>query len=110
MTDSARHPFLEGLSKHRGAPPTILVIFGASGDLTARKLIPALFNLGLDSLLPADFRLVGFSRTEIPDDNFRAEAKAAVEEHSRRPLDAELWESLEGKMSYHAGHYDDPAS
>ncbi|MFP4281004.1 MAG: glucose-6-phosphate dehydrogenase [Verrucomicrobiota bacterium] len=110
MTDSARHPFLEGLSKHRGAPPTILVIFGASGDLTARKLIPALFNLGLDSLLPADFRLVGFSRTEIPDDKFRAEAKAAVEEHSRRPLDAELWESLEGKMSYHAGHYDDPAS
>ena len=47
-TDEARHPFLKGLSKHRGAPPTVVVIFGASGDLTARKLVPAIFNLGVD--------------------------------------------------------------
>jgi glucose-6-phosphate 1-dehydrogenase len=46
MADTPRHPFLHGLSKHRGAPPTVVVIFGASGDLTARKLIPAVYNLG----------------------------------------------------------------
>ena len=50
MSDHERHPFLHGLSKHRGAPPTVVVIFGASGDLTARKLIPAIYNLALDGL------------------------------------------------------------
>src|SRR5476649_2335679 len=59
MADPDKHPFLQGLSKHRGAPPTVVVIFGASGDLTARKLIPAVYNLGFDGLLPADFFLVG---------------------------------------------------
>lgn len=108
MSDDARHPFLEGLSKHRGSPPTILVIFGASGDLTARKLIPALFNLGLDSLLPADFQLIGYGRQEIPDAEFRAGARQAIEEHSRRPLDQRVWEALEAHAFYQAGGYDDP--
>ena len=65
MADTTRHPFLQGLSKHRGAPPTVVVIFGASGDLTARKLIPAVYNLGVDNLLPADFYLVGYGRKPI---------------------------------------------
>lgn len=110
MTESARHPFLDGLSKHRGAPPTMLVIFGASGDLTARKLVPALFNLSLDSLLPADFRLIGYGRKELPDAEFRRSSKEATEEFSRRPLDEEVWNSLEDKISYHAGGYDEPAA
>ena len=54
-TDEARHPFLKGLSKHRGAPPTVVVIFGASGDLTARKLVPAIFNLGVDIYCRVNF-------------------------------------------------------
>ena len=70
MADTPRHPFLQGLSKHRGAPPTVVVIFGASGDLTARKLIPAVYNLGVDNLLPADFYLVGYGRKRISDDKF----------------------------------------
>ena len=61
-TDESRHPFLKGLSKHRGAPPTVVVIFGASGDLTARKLVPAIFNLGVDNLLPGEFHLIGCGR------------------------------------------------
>ncbi|HXA80486.1 MAG TPA: glucose-6-phosphate dehydrogenase, partial [Opitutaceae bacterium] len=65
--ETQRHPFLQGLSKHRGAPPTVVVIFGASGDLTARKLIPAIYNLAADNLLPADFHLVGYGRKPIPD-------------------------------------------
>ncbi|MFI5337191.1 MAG: glucose-6-phosphate dehydrogenase, partial [Opitutales bacterium] len=84
MADQVRHPFLHGLSKHRGAPPTVLVIFGASGDLTARKLIPAIYNLAHDGLLPADFELVGFGRKAVPDDEFRTMAAEAIKQYSRR--------------------------
>ena len=68
MADSERHPFLQGLSKHRGAPPTVLVIFGASGDLTARKLIPARLQPELRQPASGRFPLVGFGRKSIPDD------------------------------------------
>ena len=68
--DEARHPFLQGLSKHRGAAPTVMVIFGASGDLTARKLVPAVFNLGVDNLLPGDFHLIGYGRKPIEERTF----------------------------------------
>ncbi|NDV61663.1 glucose-6-phosphate dehydrogenase [Puniceicoccales bacterium CK1056] len=102
-----RHPFLEGLSRHRGAAPTILVIFGASGDLTARKLIPALFNLGLDSLLPSDFHLIGFGRKPIEDEAFRKIARESIEEFSRRPMDEELWGDIEPGIHYHSGGYDE---
>lgn len=108
MEAEERHPFLQGLSRHRGAPATILVIFGASGDLTARKLIPALYNLALDSLLPADFHLIGFGRKPVADAEFRQQARAAIGEFSRRPLDAEVWGDLDGSTHYHAGAYDEP--
>lgn len=108
MSDSTpRHPFLEGLSRHRGAPPTLLVIFGASGDLTARKLVPALFNLALDSLLPGEFHLVGYGRKPMPDEEFRNSAEEAIRQFSRRPLDDEIWKELSGCLHYHAGGYDD---
>ena len=67
MSDTERHPFLDGLSKHRGAQPTCVVIFGASGDLAARKLLPALYNLAVDSLLPAKFFLIGFGLKPVAD-------------------------------------------
>ena len=70
LTEETRHPFLKGLSKHRGAPPTVVVIFVASGDLTARKLVPAIFNLGVDNLLPGDFNLIGYGRKPIEDEAF----------------------------------------
>src|SRR5580692_9977145 len=110
MADSSRHPFLQGLSKHRGAPPTVVVIFGASGDLTARKLIPAVYNLSLDNLLPADFFLVGFGRKEIPDDEFREHATGAIKEFSRRQLDPKVWSRVSANTSYVAGAYDDKAA
>ena len=103
-----RHPFLEGLSRHRGAPATILVIFGASGDLTARKLVPALFNLGLDSLLPSDFHLIGYGRKPMPDEQFREISRQSIEEFSRRPMDETLWEDLVRGFHYHSGGYDEP--
>src|SRR5262245_45166546 len=110
MSDSQRHPFLHGLSKHRGAPPTVVVIFGASGDLTARKLIPAVYNLSYDNLLPADFFLVGFGRKPIPVDEFRTLAADAIKEFSRRDLKNEIWERVAAHMTYVAGGYDEKAA
>jgi len=110
MADSQRHPFLQGLSKHRGAPPTVVVIFGASGDLTARKLIPAVYNLSYDNLLPADFFLVGYGRKPIPDAEFRQHATEAIKEFSRRELKPEVWDRIAANTTYVAGAYDDKAA
>lgn len=107
LNEATRHPFLEGLSKHRGAPPTVMVIFGASGDLAARKLIPAIFNLGVDNLLPGEFHLIGYGRRKMSDADFRAEMDAAIESHSRRPLDSTIWERVREAMTYQPGGYDD---
>ncbi len=108
MSNDSRHPFLQGLSKHRGAAPTAMVIFGASGDLTARKLIPALYNLALDNLLPPDFYLIGFGRKPIPDDEFRELAEQSVKEFSRRELDEQIWARLKANCFYVDGPYDSP--
>ncbi len=110
MNTPERHPFLQGLSKHRGAPPTVLVIFGASGDLTARKLLPALYNLAVDNLLPADFHLIGFGRSPLPDDEFRRTAAAAVREFSRRTPTDDIWKPIAARTRYLAGGYDEPAA
>jgi glucose-6-phosphate 1-dehydrogenase len=107
MADTERHPLLHGLSKHRGAPPTVVVIFGASGDLTARKLIPAVYNLSYDNLLPADFFLIGYGRTAIPDDEFKKLAADAIKEFSRRELKPDVWERIANHTSYVAGGYDE---
>lgn len=108
MAETSRHPFLQGLSKHRGAPPTAVVIFGASGDLTARKLIPAVYNLAADNLLPPDFHLIGYGRKEISDDAFRALAAEAIKEFSRRELKSDVWDRISARTTYVAGRYDDP--
>ena len=105
--EESRHP-LNGLSKHRGAPLTVVVIFGASGDLTARKLVPAIFNLGVDNLLPGDFHLIGYGRKPMEDAAFQATMDAAIEEHSRRALNKEIWGRVRQNMHYHAGAYDAP--
>lgn len=110
MPDNDRHPFLAGLSKHRGAPPTCLVIFGASGDLTARKLLPALYNLAVDNLLPADFALIGFGRKPLPDAEFRAMAAREITRFTRRPFNPDIWRRIEAATYYQAGEYDDPAA
>src|SRR5690606_24645620 len=101
-TDSQRHPFLQGLSKHPSAPPTVIVIFGASGDLTARKLVPAIYNLSHDNLLPSDFFLIGYGRKEIPDEEFNAGNVESISRFSRRELSPEIWGRVEANSSYFA--------
>jgi glucose-6-phosphate 1-dehydrogenase len=91
------------------AESVTVVIFGASGDLTQRKLIPALFNLVREGLLPADLRLVGYARRPKSDAQFRAEQHAGVAAHSRvQPLDEALWQRFAAGLHYHAGSFDDP--
>jgi glucose-6-phosphate 1-dehydrogenase len=74
--------------------PATIVIFGGAGDLALRKLLPALYNLHLDGLLPSPLAVVGTGRKELADDSYRALARHGVERHSRRPVDEAGWSSF----------------
>lgn len=91
----------------RKTPPTIIVIFGASGDLTARKLVPAIFNLSKDELLPKRCFLVGYGRSEMTDENFKHDIKNALNNHSRRNIEDSIWNNMKDNLFFHAGAYDD---
>ena len=88
------NPLIAGVERLPMAP-TALVIFGATGDLARRKLLPALYNLRLDGVLPANFAVVGFARTEHSDASYRALARESVEKYSRRSLDDTHWADFE---------------
>ena len=75
--------------------PCSIIIFGASGDLTARKLIPALYHLFMEKQMPAAFRIIGFARREKTDESWRAELRAALDQFSRtKPVDDEVWQEF----------------
>ncbi|HZT45883.1 MAG TPA: glucose-6-phosphate dehydrogenase [Gaiellaceae bacterium] len=97
---SDRNPLLEGLRLPRAPDPCALVIFGATGDLTHRKLFPAIYELAARNMLPERFALVGVSRTELTDDEFRAQMKESVERFGRDRLDARVWKRLAAAMRY----------
>jgi glucose-6-phosphate 1-dehydrogenase len=100
VTIVAENPLLEGLRLRRRPDPCILIIFGASGDLTSKKLMPALYALAVRGLLPEKFGVVGAARTEETDDEFRQRMKQAVQEHGRDPFDEEVWSKLAEGMRY----------
>ncbi|HEY7371816.1 MAG TPA: glucose-6-phosphate dehydrogenase [Polyangia bacterium] len=105
------NPLREGLAEERVPEPAVMVIFGASGDLARRKLLPALYSLTRDRLLPSRFAIVGFARRAVSDDAFRAEMRAACDEFARRrPIDPALWSAFARNIFYHQGEYDDLAS
>ncbi len=81
-------------------PATLLVIFGASGDLTSRKLIPALCNLAEDQYLPENFIVIGSSRSKLSDDEFRAKVHEGVMKYSRRPISPAVWEKFAKNLHY----------
>jgi glucose-6-phosphate 1-dehydrogenase len=86
--------------------PCGIVIFGASGDLAKRKLIPALYELALQNLLDEKSYVIGFSRSEMSDDQFRAEAKEAISKYARsKPLDENVWKKLQPRLFYLASDY-----
>jgi glucose-6-phosphate 1-dehydrogenase len=90
--------------------PCIVVIFGASGDLAKRKLLPALYNLHVQGLIPDNTKIVGTSRSEIDDQGFRAQIKQAILEHSRIELDEKSWPSLAEDIHYIPGDVTDEDS
>jgi glucose-6-phosphate 1-dehydrogenase len=102
----AENPLTAGLER-LPVHPTSLVIFGGTGDLARRKLLPALYNLAADGALPERFNLVGVSRSELPDEEFREQAHAAVTEFSRREADDKVVHALFDGARYVSGSFDD---
>jgi glucose-6-phosphate 1-dehydrogenase len=91
------------------AEPAIVVIFGASGDLTRRKVVPALHSLTCEGLLPPEIRVVGIARSHLSDEDFHKHLFQGVEAYARfHPGLCERWPLFEGRVSYQAGAYDDP--
>jgi glucose-6-phosphate 1-dehydrogenase len=102
----AENPLTAGLER-MPVPPTTLVIFGATGDLARRKLLPALYNLAHEGALPERFHLVGVSRKEKENDDYRAECEQAIRRFSRRTPDEDVLRSLLDNVKYVPGTFDE---
>jgi glucose-6-phosphate 1-dehydrogenase len=92
----------------RPGDPCVMVIFGASGDLTKRKLIPALYNLAKDNLLAKEFALIGFARNELTSEQFRDQISAEISQFATTKVDPDLWHWFSRRIYYIAGDFDDP--
>jgi glucose-6-phosphate 1-dehydrogenase len=109
MSDLPPNPLRAGLMISRRPEPLTLVLFGASGDLAARKIGPALYNLALDRLLPDQFAVVGVARRPWSDDDFRKAMAEGVAAHSRRkPAEPSIWSALAEDMHYVPGDFASP--
>jgi glucose-6-phosphate 1-dehydrogenase len=94
----------------RPGDPCTIVIFGALGDLTKRKLLPSLYNLRCNGLLPKDFAIVGVARRDLDDGGFRAEMERELREFATRPVREEIWSEFEQRLYYVRGDFEDPAT
>jgi len=103
------NPFQDPLRFERRAPECAIVIFGASGDLTKRKLMPALYRLAYDRRLSAGFAVVGISRTPVSDEEFRKKMREAVQSFSENTqFSSEVWDTFAPGLFYLAGDVHDP--
>jgi glucose-6-phosphate 1-dehydrogenase len=98
-------------SERKAPEPCTIVIFGASGDLTARKLIPAFYHLAKEKQMPSAFRIVGFARREKTDESWRNELRAALDQFSRtKPVDENVWREFAANLFYCRGDLTDAAA
>ncbi len=104
--DDVENPLSEGLER-QPIHPTTLTIFGATGDLSKRKLLPALYNLAHEGSLPERFNLIGSSRSELSADDFRELATDSIKEFSRREPDEKVLEGLLSDVRYVSGAFDE---
>src|SRR6266404_1700798 len=88
------NPLREGLATRPVPQPCSIVIFGATGDLTHRKLLPALYNIAADGELPPAVTVIGFARRPKYDDEFRKEMEQSVKEFSRQAVRDEIWNNF----------------
>ena len=117
MTDTATlpsfpgvgvNPLRAGITTYRIEEPCNVIFFGASGDLTKRMLMPAMWNLRLADILPANYGIVGFSRSNLSDEQFREEIRKGIDEFSRSgPAKDPLWSDFAKHISYVSGGFDD---
>ncbi len=104
------NPLRAGPRLGRAPEPLSIVIFGATGDLTARKLVPSLFSLAQEGQLPPAFNVVGFARRDWSHDHFRERMFEAAQEHSRHDPGAgngSMWQSFARNLTYVQGHFDE---
>src|SRR2546429_590236 len=94
----------------RRGDPGVMVVFGFSGDLTGRKLIPPLYNLASQQLLSREFAIIGVGRSAMSDDDARKKLTEGFKQFATGPIDAELWEWFVRRISYVSGNFDDPAT
>ncbi len=106
---SEANPLREGLSTRAVPQPCSVVIFGATGDLTHRKLLPALYNLAADGELPPPVTVIGFARREKTDQDFRREMEEAVRKFSRQTVRDEIWKTFGQSIFYHQSDFSDEA-
>jgi glucose-6-phosphate 1-dehydrogenase len=99
------NPLREGLALERVPDPCLIVVFGATGDLTSRKILPAIYNLRRAGLLPPETTVVGFARRPLDDDKFRQLMREAVEHHSRVPVEEALWSDFAESIYYQQGQF-----
>jgi len=109
-TSPEPNPLEIGLPAASRPHPATLVIFGGTGDLARRKLLPGLYNLAVDGLLPVNAAVVGLGRSEMTDDDYRNLAREGLEEHSRRSVDEEIWSDLARRVHYHQGSLTEAAT
>jgi len=103
-----QNPLQEGFRSLKEVDPCIVVIFGATGDLTSRKLFPALYNLMREGQLPAHFACVGFARRKKSNEEFRQEMHEGVNQFSRtKPVEESLWNTFKDQIYYHISEFDD---
>ncbi len=92
----------------RPAEPCVIVIFGARGDLTKRKLLPSLYNLRCNGLLPRDFAIVGVGRKEMDDAALREELTRDISQFAMRPVAEDVWRDFRSRLYYVRGDFEDP--
>jgi glucose-6-phosphate 1-dehydrogenase len=106
---SMSNPFREDLVSRSRPEPCTVVIFGATGDLTHRKLIPALYNLAVDGELPTGVRIIGFARREKSDEEFRSGLEELNRKVSRSGHDDGIWRPFISSVHYHCSEFTDEA-
>jgi glucose-6-phosphate 1-dehydrogenase len=94
------------LSHLRPAEPQAVVIFGASGDLTKRKLLPAFFHLYVEGMLPEAFAIVGYARTRLSDEQFREAALSSLRRYARCEVTVDAWKGFQERLCYVTGEFD----
>ena len=110
MVTLLENPFRVGLQQERTPEPLILIIFGASGDLTQRKLVPAIYQLKRERRLSPEMTLVGVARREWSHDFFREHLREGVEEFSDGIGSEEIWKDFAEGLFYCSGNMDNPES